>query len=158
MVPVSPQPCVVTLETAVPSYSISWIWLQFFHHLDESASLCLPRDTTNHLVPPSSEIWVQHHRDLPPSSEVSVPVGKCPLFRSLRFSSRDPVSQVLVIQPLLSPCPLPPALLPKGNSCFLQFLPLWNLREALSNKNIMWILVFTSLVATFKKSKKKWWN
>ena len=112
MVPVSPQPCVVTLETAVSSYSISCIWLQFFHHLEESAPLCLLRDTTNHLVSPSSEVWVQRHRDLPPSSEVSVPVGKCPLFRSLRFSSRDPLSQVLVIQPLLSPCPPPPRHLP----------------------------------------------
>ena len=98
-------------------------------------------------VPPLQKSWFQQHRHLPPNSDILASVGKYPLFRSLRFSSREPLSQVLVITNSSLPTPLKL----QGDSCSLQFLPLWHLRGTLSNRKIMWMLVFNFLVATLKK-------
>ena len=101
-------------------------------------------------VPIIQKSGFQQHGHLPPNSDILAPVGKYPLFRSLRFSSREPLSQVLVITN--SSLPAPPKL--QGDSCSLQFLPLWHLRGTLSNRNIMWILLFNFLVATLEKVLK----
>ena len=98
-------------------------------------------------LPHLQKSWFQQHRHLPPNSDILAPVGKYHLFRSLRFSSREPLSQVLVITSSSLPTPLKL----QGDSCSLQFLPFWYLRGTLSNRNIMWILVFNFLVATLKK-------